>query len=1832
MDIPALQRAAKLNTERKKRARRHKVVSFLAAVVVFCTTYALILPAITMEPDYICGFEEHTHSDDCYEQRPYNTMTCTVKAHEHSEECPDDCPYASYLIHKHVSVCYDPDGKLVCTLPEITLHTHTDECYAQIEASNETDETQTSDEREEAVEAEDENGTLSENGEEQPEEQVEEVEAEENTSETAERQLVCGYTQTTLHTHSPECFDAGGNAICGQFELLEHVHTAECFATEYKDVLICEKPEHVHDDTLCLSDPANDVETEEDWILTLPSEKTGVLGTDLLAVAKSQLGYRESVTNRQVGEDGKIYGYSRYGAWNSTPYSPWNSLFVSFCMHYTNSDIFDNLLRYNANKLENLFDSCGIFASSEDYSPLPGDIAFLDLDLDGIADTLGIVSGVADGTKAILGDYKDEVGEISLDTTTVLGYGKTGEIPEDGFPDVIADNSSDSQETDTKNPLGSDSDPQCEVAYNTDEFEKLEEEGFFTYWEQFLDNPEAIEQSKQTEKAAATFSAKKMYAANAADIYLKSPSDTSSDEQIVSPGGENTSDDGLVTVSKTAEGTDIENVFDITLKVTSQTHLEIFKQDPDMAIVIVMDISNTMASMYGSVSRYQAAIESAENFIDKFDENAPDGTNASLGFVAFNTSGHKIFDLQDCTNATQATALKNELRQKTGAIINASGYSSAHTRFTNMEAGLAMAYDMLNGVKSENKYIIFLTDGFPTTYMKDGTTTYEGYDPYCTSGTVGKNGVFYDSVYKLYCNFGTSYSDKAAIRARAKAEAIKAQGAKIFSIGVDVAGQSLQKYINQGSGNYFSVVDRTGTTYDIGAANSSDSFKNWLKNKIGSGYYYDSNNSTQLEAAFQTIFDEIKRLQIEQTTSVWAAVDPLPVHSDEHKYIEFLYFYDKDGNPQSSLTGTYTEGGENTATYNTQANTINWDLKYSGYTSYSRSVTTYYTYEVKYRVRLENELDGFSEMGIYYTNDTTVLTYQDVTITNGKPVYSDVKKVEFPLPQVKGYLAEFSFTKADYNTAPLSDVLFTLTHDIENCSICRGDNTYVSTVGPYTAKSDTLGKVTFSEIPSGHMYVLTETVPDGYKATDNTYTVTVSYDDLTAEVIHSDGTTEVLHNKTGTIINTPTYAPDDESILVTKLLTMSDGSEPDSLLLSSSVFTFEIVQVDNDGNITDTPFFAPGTHFDIVENGETVGTGTVAADGTFTLKANQIAVFSQLLNRGGSDKYAVREIISSSDTDTYQKIVYTSKNTQYNPNVKTDGEYTYYETQIFDRKNTENIIFDNTVDTEKSAQLKITKRLSGTDSSKTFKFKTQLNGELIPVGTKYKVGSSTRTVTTEGIIELKADETAVLSGLLPGTEYKVTEIIDEADNSGKTSTNLALNKSVTVSSADFTANASRITDGAKIDSSVYWDGGLCPAYFTVDLGAQYMLEKFVQYGYWADGRSYLYNVYVSNDNVNFTLVADTEYLKATSSGSEIYPDIPVSARYVRLEIEGNTVNTYAHSIEFEVYGYEADTSTYEAVYTGTVSDGATFTTDNSSAEGTLPASSKAEVTVTNTAYPFSVSIPVTKTASAANNTNTFEFSVQNVEYGTWEKISDLNGFTITTTDNTATVGNVAIGYAANTTGTFYYKISEKNNGLSFIYDETFYIVEVTATGKAAYISAVYKNGTQSVSSQDISFVNSRKTDLYVSKTVQSLYTDGEFPFTATVTLNGQAVELIPPAEGANYTVEGNVISFTLHHNEHILIENLPYGAVVTVTEDIPEKTYTPFYKIEGDNLVIIPGTSASVTLDSDVKSVRFINQEYYEIPETGGIGTVPLIFTGVTLIMLAVTAYCLSKRKKKKLI
>lgn len=69
----------------KARLKKWKRITLaLSCVVVFCVVYALTLPAITLEGKTICGMEEHTHNEECYQDEK---LVCGKEEHQHSEDC-----------------------------------------------------------------------------------------------------------------------------------------------------------------------------------------------------------------------------------------------------------------------------------------------------------------------------------------------------------------------------------------------------------------------------------------------------------------------------------------------------------------------------------------------------------------------------------------------------------------------------------------------------------------------------------------------------------------------------------------------------------------------------------------------------------------------------------------------------------------------------------------------------------------------------------------------------------------------------------------------------------------------------------------------------------------------------------------------------------------------------------------------------------------------------------------------------------------------------------------------------------------------------------------------------------------------------------------------------------------------------------------------------------------------------------------------------------------------------------------------------------------------------------------------------------------------------------------------------------------------------------------------------------------------------------------------------------------------------------------------------------------------------------------------------------------
>lgn len=223
---------------RRKRSRRFRgVLTAIAAVVVFCTTYALILPAITLEGQTVyCGFQDHTHTEDCYQLAcgkeefipHYHSAECRdengelvchqeeTTIHVHSDKCKVAliCTQPEREAHQHSEGCYETQSVLVCGSAEAPGHTHGEGCYQSVNVCG----------LEETPGHAHGEGCYAEDG-----------------------SLSCTQEEAAGHIHSEGCFTSG--LVCTQDETPGHSHTESCYQAQ--SVLVCQKEEgegHTHND------------------------------------------------------------------------------------------------------------------------------------------------------------------------------------------------------------------------------------------------------------------------------------------------------------------------------------------------------------------------------------------------------------------------------------------------------------------------------------------------------------------------------------------------------------------------------------------------------------------------------------------------------------------------------------------------------------------------------------------------------------------------------------------------------------------------------------------------------------------------------------------------------------------------------------------------------------------------------------------------------------------------------------------------------------------------------------------------------------------------------------------------------------------------------------------------------------------------------------------------------------------------------------------------------------------------------------------------------------------------------------------------------------------------------------------------------------------------------------------------------------------------------------------------------------------------------------------------------------------------------------------------
>ena len=311
---------------RENRHTLRRYTAFVLALAMITTLFVnwqLHGVGISMTAQYQCGEEEHIHTADCYTK----VLTCGYEEGElenadevaaaaatsqptvESEPAPLSLePQIEFVPHEHTEDCYTEVQTLTCMEEE---HVHDDDCFDPEDGSLICDKFEhTHDE----------------------------------SCYTTEYELTCGLEEGELVEQVVEPTQSAALAamavaepvalapMVDTVEPIYHHHTDAC----YEEVLTCPLPEH-HHTVACLSDTSADLETPEEWqAANAEAVMTGNWAEDLVSVAQTQLGYEQSEKNFEIDPaDGvTLRYYSRYGQSYGNPYGEWDVMFLSYCLKY----------------------------------------------------------------------------------------------------------------------------------------------------------------------------------------------------------------------------------------------------------------------------------------------------------------------------------------------------------------------------------------------------------------------------------------------------------------------------------------------------------------------------------------------------------------------------------------------------------------------------------------------------------------------------------------------------------------------------------------------------------------------------------------------------------------------------------------------------------------------------------------------------------------------------------------------------------------------------------------------------------------------------------------------------------------------------------------------------------------------------------------------------------------------------------------------------------------------------------------------------------------------------------------------------------------------------------------------------------------------------------------------------------------------------------------------------------------------------------------------------------------------------------------------------------
>lgn len=1279
----------------KHRRRRlwQRIVSVLSCAVMFCTTYALILPAITAEKETFCGIEEHTHTDECYaavadpvgETLPPETEgrtlicsqeeipahkhdeNCMAPAHSHSDDCYGEpefiCGMEEGSLHIHTDACYgDESLTLTCTLAEEEGHTHTDACYTLEPGPL----TCTLEEREAHSHLE---GCYDENG-----------------------GLTCTEEESEGHTHGEDCYGEALPALaCGMEEKEGHTHGEECYTSEGKPLLctLSDMEPHVHTDACCGEPPVicGLQEREAEELICTLEETDGHTHSDACyetavpsqteTVPEETAGERELVcgleehTHELICFSDKTADVETAAEWERTLPGDltgvWREDVLAIAVSQlgyeesTRNYVVENKEVYGYSRYGDWYadpygDWCAMFASfCLDYAGV-----------EGVPYDSTCQDWVEELTEAGLyeagGDYVPQPGDLIF-----FDYGADGTSNHVGLVESVTE-ASESAEAKVHTIEGNSGDRVQRVTYN------LSDQRIMGY----ARIPYQLSPEEQTQIDSVIAMIDAMPSAGEIDAKILEYEEAEDDEGledwytgVVQQVAETYQKYSYLTDIQKSHVTNADKLLELEY-IWSQAILidEIVSDAPT-----VIPSARTRDFIELNLYDYNSNINTNYNNNNSwpgFQWNGGAYDNGSysrrkIDYIDFGNSMITDRDYAGSGNGKATTAWN--IGNQGGNINKIVEYPSGD--WANKPVGMSTGAEVLGRNLTVAGYPWVTNAGSMVDYFSNST--------FATK----KNTESIDGLFQIDETTGEYYYNSRWNHAQ--------YSSNKFTLYEDIITPN---FITYPFGNFlpFNDITNGSKATQVGAIGEGrmGDYVQAVINDLAAG---------AVDATEQQLIDMLAKYRSNlQSTIVGSG-------SAWNKWSAKDAIYDYIGNGPTDDTGPITD-----ALLEKMYN-IDWD------------VDTNFFFGMTMEMNFMQPKDGLT----------------------GKDSNRDGES-DYPMV--------FYFTGDDDVWVYIDGVLF-----LDLSGIHRhvgGEIDFVKGVVKYYALDPASGDVSNTPYKT---YTFEELLTAAGKSTDS----------LNSNGTFIDYTTHnfkfyYMERGSGSSVCRINF---NFPLLRQNSISVQKEVSADTAIKGNPDYKFQVLKADSSGKKTENLFIAEGTKYTIYDAGDNVvGTGVTDANGVFVLKAGQRAEFTGIKENAG--KYYVRELLEGTVLEQYGNITVSGESTTTSHNVTIGSEsFTGMDSPVKVMSDGATAFrFTNDVDEQKLGSLSVSKVLNEygkAGTAKTYDVEVTLDGEKLPVGTKYTVGGETRTVEKAGIITIAADETATIGNILAGTAFAVQETSGSAE-------------------------------------------------------------------------------------------------------------------------------------------------------------------------------------------------------------------------------------------------------------------------------------------------------------------------------------------------------------------------------------------------------------------------------------------------------------------------------------